>query len=114
MYWFFSRRPGAEPATPAVAAAKQDPNKLARDANRLLIETDDAVRDAEQELGFAEAQFGATEVEAFRAALREASGQLQGAFAARQRLDDNEPEDEATRAALLPLGETCTITGSTC
>jgi uncharacterized membrane protein YgcG/predicted nucleic acid-binding Zn-ribbon protein len=101
MYWFFSRRPGAEAATPAVAAAKQDPNKLARDANRLLIETDDAVRDAEQELGFAEAQFGATEVEAFRAALREASGQLQGAFAARQRLDDNEPEDEATRAALL-------------
>ncbi len=101
MYWFFSRRPGAEPATPAVAAAKQDPNKLARDANRLLIETDDAVRDAEQELGFAEAQFGATEVDAFRAALREAAGQLQGAFAARQRLDDNEPEDEATRAALL-------------
>lgn len=75
--------------------------QLARTANTLLVQTDEKVRQDEQELGFAEAQFGADEAERFREALRSARAELTGAFEVRQRLDDSEPETPEARERML-------------
>lgn len=74
---------------------------LAREANALLIETDELIRHDSQELGFAEAQFGKAAAEAFRAALESARGELKAAFAVRQTLDDATPETPEDRERLL-------------
>ncbi len=74
---------------------------LAREANASIIRTDEAYRDAEQELGFAEAQFTPTDVVPFREALAKGREELKAAFAIRQQLDDEVPEDPATRQRLL-------------
>ena len=74
---------------------------LARQANAMLIETDELIRHDAQELGFAEAQFGAAEAKKFREALDAARAELQAAFTVRQRLDDATPETPADREALL-------------
>lgn len=74
---------------------------LAKEANRLLIETDDAIRSARQELGFAEAQFSEADIMPFRAALDAAATELRAAFTVRQQLDDAVPEDPPTRARML-------------
>lgn len=74
---------------------------LARQGNAMLIETDELIRHDAQELGFAEAQFGAAEAKTFREALDAARVELQAAFTARQRLDDATPETPADREALL-------------
>jgi hypothetical protein len=74
---------------------------LARDANALLIETDELIRDNEQELGFVEAQFGADAVEGFRKALETAKAELAAAFRIRQQLDDAQPDTPADREKML-------------
>lgn len=74
---------------------------LARRANALLIETDEMIRHDAQELGFAEAQFGEEEAQAFREALDQARGELRAAFAVRQRLDDATAETPDERQGLL-------------
>jgi uncharacterized membrane protein YgcG len=75
--------------------------ELAREANQQLIRADDAMRDADQELAFAEAQFGDTEVVPFREALKAAGVEMKAAFALRQKLDDEIPEDPDTREKML-------------
>jgi len=75
--------------------------RLARDANALLIETDELIRDNEQELGFVEAQFGAEAVEGFRKALETARAELQAAFRIRQQLDDGQPDTLPDREKML-------------
>jgi uncharacterized membrane protein YgcG len=75
--------------------------QLARDANAQLLAADEAVREADQELGFAEAQFRSDDVQPFREALEQAREELHAAFAARQRLDDDIPETPDEREALL-------------
>jgi hypothetical protein len=74
---------------------------LAKEANRLLIETDDAIRNARQELGFAQAQFSDADVKPFQDALDGAAAELKAAFTVRQQLDDAVPEDPPTRARML-------------
>lgn len=74
---------------------------LARQANAMLIETDELIRHDAQELGFAEAQFGKAEAKAFGDALDAARGELQAAFSVRQQLDDATPETAADREKLL-------------
>jgi len=74
---------------------------LDKHANRLLVETDDAIKTSEQELGFAEAQFGEAEARSFHEAVEHATMELAAAFQIRQRLDDDAPEDDTTRRALL-------------
>jgi uncharacterized membrane protein YgcG len=74
---------------------------LAREANQQLIRADDAMRDAEQELAFAEAQFGDAEVVPYREALKAAGAEMKAAFALRQQLDDEVPEDPDTREKML-------------
>jgi uncharacterized membrane protein YgcG len=71
---------------------------LARQANRLLVDTDDAVRDAVAEVGFAEAAFDESDVKPYRDALIAAQAELKAAFEIRQQLDDSTPEDPPTKA----------------
>lgn len=75
--------------------------ELDKSASRLLVETDDAVRTSEQELGFATAEFGEAAVVPFAAALDFARTELSAAFRIRQRLDDDVPEDDAAKRAML-------------
>ncbi|WP_372345486.1 hypothetical protein [Streptomyces sp. KL116D] len=75
--------------------------ELDKQARRLLVETDDAVRTSTEELGFATAQFGDEAVEPFRAAVAYAQTELTAAFKLRQQLDDAFPEDDATKRRML-------------
>lgn len=97
-----ARRRGERAAGPVTA----DPSRLTLDeldkrASSLLVETDDAIKTSEQEVGFATAQFGEAAAAPFAAVLEEAKGDLTASFRLRQRLDDAEPEDEATRRSML-------------
>jgi hypothetical protein len=77
------------------------PRELDELANRILVDTDDSIRDSDQELGFAQAQFGDEAAAPFATAIAAARGDLKSAFRIRQRLDDATPEDEAGRRQML-------------
>ncbi|WP_406151784.1 TPM domain-containing protein [Streptomyces sp. NBC_01012] len=66
-----------------------------------LVDTDDAVRTSEEELGFATAQFGEEAAAPFAEAVQHARSQLTASFRLRQQLDDAFPEDDATRRRML-------------
>lgn len=70
-------------------------------AKELLVETDDAVRTSQEELGFATAQFGDETARPFAEAVGHAQAELTAAFRLRQALDDAYPEDDAARRAML-------------
>ncbi|MET7568239.1 hypothetical protein ABZT04_07000 [Streptomyces sp. NPDC005492] len=74
---------------------------LERQAGAALVQADDCVRTSRDELSFAEARFGATAVEPFVRALREAERELSAAFAIRLRYDAGVPEEEAARRHAL-------------
>lgn len=100
------RRPTAgglagAPGDPNADLAVLEPKALEELANRTLVETDDAVRDSQQELGFAQAQFGDDASAPFVAAIAAAQDDLKGAFRIRQQLDDSTPEDAPTRRRML-------------
>ncbi len=75
--------------------------QLGRQANALLIATDDKLRDAEQELGFAEAEFGDAQSKPLEAALAGARDELNAAFLIGQKLDDSEPETAEQRRQMI-------------
>ncbi|SDD14659.1 TPM domain-containing protein [Glycomyces harbinensis] len=101
-FWFKKRRRGAEAGAPSAAKQqKMSTEQLNAEANRLLVETDDAIRTSEQELGFAEAEFGAEHTAAFTAALAAAKTGLSESFKIRQELDDDVPETEPRRRQML-------------
>lgn len=111
------RRKAAPGAPPAAAPGSGQPQselqglpieELQRRAGSALVQTDDAIRTSEEELGFATAQYGADSVVPFQAALDQASGQLREAFTLKQRLDDAEPDtDEQRRAWNIRIVELC-------
>lgn len=68
--------------------------ELARRASTALIQTDDAVKTSEQELGFANAQFGDAVTVEFETALQTARENLNQAFTLKQQLDDSVPDSE--------------------
>lgn len=92
---WFRRRTGRGGGRPAAKAKDLDGR-----ANQLLLEVDELLQDARDELGFAEAQFSEADVRPFRSAIEQAAGELKSAFALRQKLDDNipEPPDERKQA----------------
>jgi uncharacterized membrane protein YgcG/tetratricopeptide (TPR) repeat protein len=101
-YAFVRARRRRGPATPSAA----DPSRLTIDeldkrASSLLVETDDAIKTSEQEVGFATAQFGEAAAAPFAAVLEEARADLAASFRLRQQLDDAEPEDDTTRRSML-------------
>lgn len=79
--------PGQAPQVPTA--------ELAQQAASALVQTDDAVKTSEQELGFAEAQFGAETAAEFQQALTHAKEDLDKAFSLKQQLDDEIPDSEA-------------------
>ena len=89
-----------EHGNPVDPAAILTDEELEQAASTSLLEADDALRTAEQELGFAEAQFGAESTTALRAALTTNRERAREAFALHQRLDDAEPETDAARRRL--------------
>jgi hypothetical protein len=89
------------PEGPNSDLAALPPKELDELANRILVDTDDAIRDSDQELGFAQAQFGDDAAARFVAAIAAARDDLKNAFTIRQRLDDATPEDAAARRQML-------------
>lgn len=75
--------------------------ELDRKASSMLIQTDDAVKTSEEDLGFARAEFGDEATAPFAAALDEAKEHMDESFRLRGRLDDATPEDAATRRAMF-------------
>ncbi|MFE5852855.1 TPM domain-containing protein [Streptomyces sp. NPDC056500] len=91
--WASGGAPGAPPLTPLP--------ELDQEARRALVETDDAVRTSQEELGFAAAQFGDAAARPFQEAVTYAREELTAAFRLRQQLDDAHPEDDDTRRHML-------------
>ncbi|MDF2806398.1 MAG: hypothetical protein K0S43_1344 [Cellulosimicrobium sp.] len=84
--------PAGGPAEGGLASLPTD--ELSRRASAALVEIDDAVKTSEQELGFAQAQFGLEATQQFSAALADGKRKVSEAFALRQMLDDDRPETE--------------------
>ncbi|MBN0045227.1 hypothetical protein JS756_14120 [Streptomyces actuosus] len=91
------------PAGPVVPSRPYEPGlgELDRQACAALVEADDCVRAAREELPFAEAAFGAQAVEPYVRAVREAQGELTAALRMRRRYDDGVPAEEAARRQAL-------------
>jgi len=66
-------------------------------ASSALVAVDDALTTSQQELGFAEAQFGVEATRVFATVIADGRTTVQKAFELRQQLDDDVPEDDATR-----------------
>ncbi|KAA9111154.1 TPM domain-containing protein [Microbacterium rhizomatis] len=85
-----------------------DTAELARRASSALVDTDDAVKTSEQELGFASAQFGDAAAADFAQALAAAKESLNHAFTLKQQLDDSVPDtEEQTRAWNVQILQLC-------
>ncbi|THJ65999.1 TPM domain-containing protein [Arthrobacter echini] len=63
-------------------------------AGSLLIAADDAIKSSEQELGFAEAQYGAAAIETFAEDIAAAKRHMGESFKLQQQLDDHIPDTE--------------------
>jgi hypothetical protein len=85
-------------ASPQERALQED---LGKQATSLLIQTDDLLRTTEQEIGYAEAQFGEAQAAPYRAALDQAKAKLREAFTISQQLDDDTPETPEQRREML-------------
>jgi uncharacterized membrane protein YgcG len=89
------RKVGA-PSGPGAPPVEQiDLKELERRAASALVQTDDAVKTSDQELGFARAQFGDAATVEFQQALQTARENLNRAFTLKQQLDDATPDSEA-------------------
>ncbi len=87
-------------------AAAADIKDLDLRAGTLLVDLDDALKTSEQELGFAQAQFGDDQTRDFSAALADAKKTAKQAFEIQQKLDDAFPETpEQYRALTLQVIE---------
>lgn len=94
--------------TPAVTPGEVPLAELERQAASALVETDDAVKTSEQELGFAAAQFGDEATTDFARVIAEAKAGLDEAFHLKQQLDDDVPDTpEQTRAWTGQIIELC-------
>ncbi len=81
---------------------------LGRQAGSLLVKLDDALRDGDEELGYAIAQFGADKAKPYADALADARGKVAEAFRLKQKLDDAYPEsDQQQREMTLQVIALC-------
>ena len=76
-------------------------DELNRRSSSALVAIDDAIKTSEQELGFAQAQFGLEATKEFQAALETGKQKVSQAFALRQQLDDQTPETEPVSRSLM-------------
>ena len=82
------------PGGPAGELAALPTAELDRRSASALVGIDDALRASEQELGFAQAQFGPEVTGDFERVLTQAKAQVTEAFRLRQTLDDDVPDTE--------------------
>ncbi|MGM9472112.1 TPM domain-containing protein [Pseudarthrobacter sp. YS3] len=75
--------------------------ELRRRSGSLIIEADDAIKSSEQELGFAQAQYGDAAVGNFTKALAEAKAHMSESFKLQQQLDDHIPDTEEQQRSWL-------------
>jgi TPM domain len=75
--------------------------ELRRKSGSLLIEADDAIKSSEQELMFAQAQYGDSAVGNFTKALAEAKAHMTESFKLQQQLDDHIPDTEEQQRTWL-------------
>lgn len=107
-----TRRPGTG-GTPGDALAALPTAELSSRASAALVAIDDAIKASEQELGFAQAQFGLEATAAFSAALVDAKRAVAEVFTLRQQLDDTVPETEPqARAMMTQIIRTCDEVGA--
>jgi hypothetical protein len=85
----------------AVPPGSEGTAELEAQSARALVETDDAIKTSDQELGFAVARFGENAAAPFSAALQSARSELDEAFRLRQQLDDQAPVAESLRRKRL-------------
>lgn len=76
-------------------------DKLSKKARATLISGDEKVRDAGQDLSFAEAEFGASEVAALRTSIDMSKQLMQEAFRIGQQIDDEIPESYDDKTVLF-------------
>jgi len=95
-FWFLRGR-----ANRALFKERSAQEDLGKQASSLLIATDDALRAADQELGFAQAQFGDAQAVPLGKALDEAKAELRQSFLLSQQLDDETPETPEQRHTML-------------
>jgi hypothetical protein len=81
--------------------------ELEAQTSRDLVETDNAVRTSEQELGFAVARFGDHAAAQFSLALNSAKEELAAAFQLRQHLDDTAEPARVRQSMLAQIGAHC-------
>ncbi|PZF81127.1 TPM domain-containing protein, partial [Jiangella anatolica] len=103
--WYVLRRRRQAAATagtgqPGDELAGLSLDELDKRASSALVEIDDALKTSEQELGFAQAQFGMEATTEFSELLATAKTRVGEAFTLRQRLDDSEPETEPQARAM--------------
>nr|WP_246280983.1 TPM domain-containing protein [Cellulomonas humilata] len=97
--WVMSRRRAAGVVAPGAPApgdelAALPTAELDRRSASALVAIDDAVKASDEELGFAQAQFGPDATGEFETVLADAKAQVTEAFRLRQTLDDNIPDTE--------------------
>lgn len=97
--------PGGVPVERAAAAAPGNGPvplpELHKRAGEALIAADNAVQAADQELAFAQLQFGDDAVAPYQEALTQAKDHLQRSFALQQKLEDTIPDTEAEQRAWI-------------
>lgn len=110
-----NRRKKQRAALPPVARReKPDPfagettEKLQFRASSALLELDEAMQTSQLDLDYARSQYGEQAVAGFDKALAASRDELSRAFALRQQLDDDVPEDEPTTRQML--GEVLALT----
>lgn len=86
---------------PLTGPAALPTDELAKVAARGIVAVDDALKASEQELGFAQAQFGEQATTPFADVIAAGKQKLAQAFELRRRLDDPTPEGEPERRAML-------------
>ncbi|WP_231738412.1 TPM domain-containing protein [Kocuria rosea] len=91
---------GRGPAGPARPPEVPVP-ELRKRAGELLVATDNAIQHSEQELAFAQLQYGDEQVEPFRRAVQDAKKHMQASFALQQQLEDHIPDTEEQQRAWL-------------
>lgn len=90
--------PDGRPLDPLDAMSVEE---LRKRAGSLLIAADDAIKSSEQELGFAEAQYGKDSITTFAEDIEKAKGHLSESFKLQQQLDDSIPDTEEQQRTWL-------------
>lgn len=89
------------PGSPAPQQPLIPLDQLRLQADQLLVAADDSIRSSQQELGFAEAQYGKESVAVFVQDLSKAKEHLTESFRLQQQLDDDIPDTEADQRSWL-------------